>query len=199
MRVLNRLFYIDNDKVNLPVAFATNTLYVLARNGLCTTPETQELISTHLLPLVHAKKDWMSCEGISQTVFALAEAGCWDQNTWDMLKERIESKDFDYQVVKSSRWDPTAFVTLTGREHLLEAEINPFTRNLFYEGKNRLTNSSVDKLNFFELYNGVVKANEEKPSLGLQDTLLNLEEKYSFLINQNEEYLRLDHRPDASA
>jgi len=42
-------------------------------------------------------------------VFALAEAGCWDERTWEMLKEKIESKDFDYQVVKSTRWDPTSF------------------------------------------------------------------------------------------
>ena len=41
-----------------------------------------------------------------------------------MLKEKIESKDFDYQVVKSGRWDPTSFQTLTGKEHILEAEIN---------------------------------------------------------------------------
>jgi hypothetical protein len=41
LRVLNRLFYIDNEKANLPVAFATNTLYVLARNGLAQTPESQ--------------------------------------------------------------------------------------------------------------------------------------------------------------
>lgn len=31
---MNRIFYVDNEKFDLPVAFATNTLYVLARNGL---------------------------------------------------------------------------------------------------------------------------------------------------------------------
>ncbi|MDP4708298.1 MAG: hypothetical protein NWR94_08880, partial [Cyanobium sp. MAG_237] len=40
LNVLHRLFAIDNDKPSQPIAFATNTLYVLARNGLAQTPET---------------------------------------------------------------------------------------------------------------------------------------------------------------
>lgn len=38
MIAMNRLFFINNERVTLPVAFATNTLYVLARNGLAQTP-----------------------------------------------------------------------------------------------------------------------------------------------------------------
>jgi hypothetical protein len=35
-------------------------------------------------------------------------------------------------VVKSSRWDPTRFTTLSGNEHILESELNEFGRELFY-------------------------------------------------------------------
>ena len=38
--VSSRLFKINNEEHDLPVAFATNALYVLARNGMAKTPET---------------------------------------------------------------------------------------------------------------------------------------------------------------
>lgn len=52
-----------------------------------------------------------------------------------MLKEQITKHDFDYQVVKSSRWNPTKFTSLSGNEHLLESEISDLGRHLFFEGK----------------------------------------------------------------
>jgi hypothetical protein len=37
---LQKLFIVDNQKMELPVAFATNAMYVLAKNGLARTPES---------------------------------------------------------------------------------------------------------------------------------------------------------------
>lgn len=48
-------------------------------------------------------------------------------------------------MVKNTRWNPSKFTTLSGKEHFLESEINDFGRDLFFE----------DKLNLYELYNGV--------------------------------------------
>ena len=50
----------------------------------------------------------------------------------------------------------------------------------------------IDKLNFYELYNSVRIANEEAPQLGLGSTLASLEERYSHLIESNEQYLSLN-------
>lgn len=38
-------------------------------------------------------------------------------------------------MVKNTRWNPSKFTTLSGKEHLLESEINDFGRELFFEGK----------------------------------------------------------------
>lgn len=84
--------------------------------------------------MIHDKSDWLHAEGISHTVYALAEAGCWDERTWTLLKEKIESKDFDYEIVKNTRWDPTQFKTMTGSEHFFEAELSKFANDLFFQG-----------------------------------------------------------------
>lgn len=39
----------------MPVAFATNALYVLARNGLAQTEDSRKLIHERLIPLLMAK------------------------------------------------------------------------------------------------------------------------------------------------
>lgn len=69
------------------------------------------------------------------SVYALAEAKVWDEAAWSMLKYQIGQHDFDYQMVKNTRWNPSKFTSLSGKEHLLESEISDFGRHLFYEGK----------------------------------------------------------------
>jgi len=52
-----------------------------------------------------------------------------------MLKEQISKHDFNYLMVKNTRWNPSKFTTLSGKEHLMESEISEFGRHLFFEGK----------------------------------------------------------------
>ena len=52
-----------------------------------------------------------------------------------MLKEKIEDKDFNYQVVKSGRWNLSSFRTHNGDEHILQSELNEFGQKLFFNGK----------------------------------------------------------------
>lgn len=51
----------------------------------------------------------------------------------------------------------------------------------------------LDKLNLYELYNGVKKTTIEMPSLGMQETLNLLDQKYEVLAGRNEQYLGLNH------
>lgn len=55
MKCLNRLFYVEKKDFDMPVAFATNVLYVLARNGLAQTPESHKIINEKLIPLMLKK------------------------------------------------------------------------------------------------------------------------------------------------
>jgi hypothetical protein len=55
MKCLYRLFYIEKKEYDMPVAFASNALYVLARNGLAQTQESHKLIHERLIPLLLQK------------------------------------------------------------------------------------------------------------------------------------------------
>ena len=80
----------------MPVAFATNALYVLARNGLAQTEDSRKLIHERLIPLLMAKQEYLHAECIAMAVYALSEAKVWDKATWTMLKEKIQKHDFNY-------------------------------------------------------------------------------------------------------
>ena len=135
----------------MPVAFATNALYILARNGMIETND--RVVTEKLIPLIHEKKDYLHGEGLTQAVYALEQAQNYDAETWALLKEKIEHKDFDYVVVKNSRFSALQFETLSGTEHLMQAHNDEFTNDLFF----------ADKLNLFELYNSVKAVSEAAP------------------------------------
>ena len=48
-----KVFYVENEDFDQPVAFATNTLYILTRNNLLAA--SGNLIEEHLLPLIKKK------------------------------------------------------------------------------------------------------------------------------------------------
>ena len=126
----------------MPVAFATNALYILARNGMIKTND--RVVADKLIPLIHEKKDYLHGEGVAQAVYALEQAENYDIGTWALLKEKIEAKDFDYVIVKNGRQSVMQFETLSGTEHLLQGDCDEFTNELFYGGK---LNSSICNIN----------------------------------------------------
>lgn len=117
MQSLHRLFKVDIRDWNLPVAFASNALYVLARNGLVQTDESQKLIREQLIPLLLSKQSYLHGEGISMAIYALNEAGIYEEEVWSMLAAKCEEHNFDYQVIKGNRWVPGEFRTMSGKEH----------------------------------------------------------------------------------
>lgn len=56
----------------MPVAFATNALYILARNGMVASND--RVVADKLIPLLHEKKDYLHGEGVAQAVYALEQA-----------------------------------------------------------------------------------------------------------------------------
>jgi len=98
-----------------------------------------------------------------------------------LLKEKIESQDFDYVIVKNSRFSVFEFETHSGTEHLLQGHNDEFTNDLFYQ----------DKLNLFELYNSVVAVDGAAPHLQLGPTIDSLRTRYESVLAENENYLSL--------
>ena len=117
LKKLQRLFRIKNEEYEMPVAFATNALYILARNGMIESND--RVVADKLIPLLHEKKDWLHGEGVAQAVYALEQSENYDTETWALLKEKIQAKDFDYFIVKQSRLSVLQFETLSGSEHLM--------------------------------------------------------------------------------
>lgn len=111
---LQRLLLMKKDQ-SLPVAFATNTLYVLARNNMLAN--SGSLAHDHLIPLIHQKKQWLHAEGVAHAAHALASAKIWDEDVWKLIKQKISEKDFDYEVVRSARFDPIRYYKMKGSEH----------------------------------------------------------------------------------
>lgn len=83
---LQKILYVTKpEQSDLPVAFASNTLYVLERNGLGNKADYERV----LLPILKKKIEYLHAEGVAQTVWALANAEIHDQQVWEGLKKLI--------------------------------------------------------------------------------------------------------------
>lgn len=132
---------------DLPVAFATNTLYVLERNGLGSA--VRDTYDSLLIPVLKAKAEYLHAEGVAQAVWALASAGLVeDRALWATLKEAVLKKDFTPLLVKNERWSATLFSTHSGNEHFFQSELTEFADQLFFQ----------EGLSLFEVYNGLRRA-----------------------------------------
>jgi hypothetical protein len=90
MIALRKSLYVSNENSNLPVAFASNALYVLERNGGVEEEQQQVLLST-----LRNKLEYLHAEGVAHTVWALAHAKIWDTEIWEGLKKLIPEKNFN--------------------------------------------------------------------------------------------------------
>lgn len=85
-QALDRMLYVtDPQKQNVPVAFASNILYVMERNGM----RNMEQYERVLLPILKAKLKYLHAEGVAQTTWALSQAKIWDSDIWNELKQLI--------------------------------------------------------------------------------------------------------------
>lgn len=85
---LHRIFVVEKKEADYPVAFATNAMYVLARED-GSSQLSREIIEGTLLPVVKAKAGYLHGEGLAQVAFALNEYQIWDEEAWALLKEHI--------------------------------------------------------------------------------------------------------------
>lgn len=162
---------------DLPVAFASNTLYVLERNGT----SQRDAYDNLLLPILRNKVEYLHAEGVAQTIWALANAELVeDVALWGKLKQLVVEKDFTPVIVKNQRWSATLFSTTTGSEHFFESELSDFADSLFFK----------DQMNLFEAYNGLIKAQSLNKELGLETAIKHLESKYPDLVLRKNDQFR---------
>jgi hypothetical protein len=80
-----------DENTDLPVAFATNALYVLER----TNSGDKELYEKVLIPILKRKISNLHEEGLAHAVWALSNAGIYNADVWELLKTEIQSKKFN--------------------------------------------------------------------------------------------------------
>ena len=100
LKTLDRILNISTATQDLPVAFATNALYVLERNGAT----DRSYYETILLPILRKKADYLHAEGVAQAVWALSNAEIYDKEIWGQLGRLVREKNFNYTIVKNERW-----------------------------------------------------------------------------------------------
>jgi len=171
----------DKAVPDLPVAFATNSLYVLEKHGLGGL--ARESYAKLLIPIIKAKADNLHSEGVAQAVWALANAGLVeDSELWAALKKAALDKNWAQVIVKNERYSATLFRTIGNSEHFFESELNEFADQLFFK----------DHMNLFEAYNGFRRAHNINPSFGLDEVVKSFESRYGdMLLKRNEAYLEI--------
>jgi hypothetical protein len=165
---------------DLPVAFASNVLYVLERNGL----GNRDTYSRLLVPVLKQKAEYLHAEGIAQAAWALASAGFTDDaEVWGALKRAALKKEWTNQVVvKNERFSATLFRTQSGSEHIFQSELTEFVDQLFFR----------DHMNLFEAYNGFKLAHAANPQLGLDEAVKSLEQRFGdVILRKNDAFLEL--------
>lgn len=145
MKNLESVLYIlepaEGKKIaDLPVAFASNTLYVLERNNA----GSRDSYSKLLIPIIKQKAEYLHAEGLAQTIWALAHAGHFDDKAlWASLAKAAEGKDFNPLYVQNGRWTTAAFYTHGGAEHFFQSELNEFANQLFFQGMASIIDHTV--------------------------------------------------------
>ena len=147
----------------------------MERNGAGS--QVREAYENLLLPIIRAKVENLHAEGVSQAIWALSNAELTqDAELWGKLRDLVLKKDFAPIFVKNERFSATLFTTVSNADHFFQSELSDFADNLFFK----------DQMNLFEVYNGLVKANAQNPSLGLSSAIKHLEGTYADALRRND-------------
>jgi hypothetical protein len=180
---LGKLLKANNKNYDMPVAFATSSMYLMAKHfALC--PHT---FKQTLIPIFKNKSDLVHAEGLAHAAWGLSRAQIWDEEAWGIIKKLALEKDFEVEVVKHKHWTANSYVKSTKKDHLLQSSFSDFQQDFFYrEG------SAV-----FELHDALVFAQEKNSSLQLQPVIDELERRHSRLRMNRSLFLQLNNDPSA--
>jgi hypothetical protein len=114
MPYFGRIFKVQNTKWDFPVAFATNSIYLMARHGVV----CHDTIKKQLFPVIKQKIDCIHNEGIAHLAWGLSRAEIWDQDMWNIIIDEALKRDFNIKVVQHKMWSATSYVDATKDQHV---------------------------------------------------------------------------------
>ena len=138
LKFLARMLIMENEDYDFPVAFASNLLYILSKNGRMDILADMDKYTDIILK----KQDFLHIEGLAHTAHALAQRGIFEGQVWDAIHHQINSKPtFQIDYVKNENYDPTRFeyVGLKGGfgartvEHIGQEAFKEEVQELIYE------------------------------------------------------------------
>jgi hypothetical protein len=183
LRRLGGIFKANDGKWDFPVAFATNSMYLMARHQII----CQDTFTKILVPVVKAKRDLLHAEGLAHFAWGLSRAELWDSEAWAIVKEEALSKQFEYTVVKHKPWFSNQYVEATKQDHLLQGSASDFYQEYFFREGAQL----------YELHDALVYANELNAELGLKEIIKELESRHMKLRANREIFLKLHKHNNA--
>lgn len=106
LKFLARMLIMENENFDFPVAFASNLLYILAKNDRMDILADLERYTD----IIVKKQNFMHLEGLAHTAHALAKQGIFEGDVWEAIHHQVNSKPtFQIDFVKNENYDPTKF------------------------------------------------------------------------------------------
>ena len=141
LREMLEIMKTSKDK-NYPVAFASNILYSLEKNGL----RNEEVYQNILFPLLKKKAEFLHAEGIAGALWALGQVGTTDSDLVSKLLDQYQNKKFGEDVVYVNNTAMSIESYITGKgTHTHEFESKADFRKIYFDGH----------VGLFELYDGL--------------------------------------------
>lgn len=179
----------ETKDLDIPVSFASNTLYSMEKNGL----RNEEMYRKIIFPILKAKAQYLHADGLAGAIWALGQYESKDSELISTLLKNYESRTFgtDLVYVKNLKLSMDAFASAEG-SHTFERNSTPEIKNLFINGH----------LACLELYDGLQNLStqtlDSKTSKRVNEVLGNLKERQSITSDSYSIYKQLRELPKSS-
>lgn len=173
---------------DIPVAFASNALYALEKNGL----RNEEIYKRVLFPILKKKAQYLHADGLAGAIWALGQFNSGDGELVNTLLKHYENKKFgtDVVFVSNVRLSSESFTTAEG-VHAMEFESTKEYKDMYFK----------DHMTCLELYDGLKNLSSQSLSSGasskISEIMGDLESKQKITSDSHWFYKQLTESPAA--
>lgn len=173
---------------DVPVAFASNALYALEKNGL----RNEEIYQKVLFPILKKKAQYLHADGLAGAIWVLGQFNSGDGELVNELLKHYEDKKFgtDVVFVSNAKLSSEAFTTADG-VHGMEFESTKEYRDMYFK----------DHITCLELYEGLKNLSSQSLSSGasgkISEVMGDLESKQKITSDSHWFYKQLTESPAA--
>lgn len=153
-------------------------MYTLQRYGRAKPAHFKNVF----IPILKEKGEYLHAEGVATAIWALSKAQQWDKETWKILLAHVEDRDFNYNYVKTQRWNIEDIIENGTNEHFFEKSYDDFIHGSYFR----------DDINLLEIHEGLKHAVKVNPTLEFEHALKMVEERYDDRIRHHEKFAEFE-------